>query len=74
MPIRPLLEGAPGVFGPDDIKVITVAFDDILQHLRLVDRNDPAVLMIAKLTMRFAIQGERDPVRLRDQVLRLVSN
>src|SRR5262249_33810628 len=51
MPIRPLLESDEGVFGPDDVKVIAAVFDDLLRSLQLVDRSDPAVTMVAKLTI-----------------------
>ena len=73
MPIRPLLESDEGVFGPDDVKVIAAVFDDLLRSLQLVDRSDPAVTMVAKLTLEVAKQGERDPIRLREKVMKLMS-
>jgi hypothetical protein len=73
MPIRPLLGAETGVFGPEDIEVIVTAFDEALRTLNLVDRDDPVVMMLAKLTIEVAKQGERDPVRLRERVLRLMS-
>jgi hypothetical protein len=73
MPIRPLLESDEGVFGPDDVKVISAVFDDLLRSLQLVDRSDPAVTMVAKLTIEAAKQGERDPIRLREKVMKLMS-
>jgi len=39
MPIRRLLENH--VFGPDEIQVLTTAFEDTLRTLRLVDRATP---------------------------------
>ena len=68
MPIRPLLE-AEGAFTPDDIPIIAQAFDEVLRVKRLVDRKDPAVLMIARLTIQIAMTGERDPVRITEAVL-----
>jgi hypothetical protein len=73
MPIRPLLEADPGRFGPEDTAAIVAAFEDILRHLRLVERDDPVVTMLAELTLEVARQGERDPARLRDEVLKLMS-
>ena len=73
MPIRPLLEADPGRFGPADTAAIVAAFEDILRHLRLVERDDPVVTMLAELTLEVARQGERDPVRLRDEVLKLMA-
>ena len=73
MPIRPLLASEAGVFGPDEIEAIAAAFESILEQLRLVDRNDPVVTMVAKFTIELAKQGERDPVRLRERVVKLMS-
>ena len=58
-----------GVFGPDDIAVITTAFDQILFDLKLTDRNDPVVTIIAKLVIRLVRNGERDVEQLRKQVV-----
>jgi hypothetical protein len=70
MPIRPLLEGEPAAFGPADISAITAAFDQTLRELRLIDRRDPAVSMVARRMIEFAKRGERDPARLREAVLK----
>jgi hypothetical protein len=56
-------------FGPDAIAVLAVALEDTLRQLRLVNRNDPAVTLIAKRIIELAKQGERDPMRLRDQAV-----
>jgi hypothetical protein len=48
MPIRPLLEGERAAFGPDDISAITAAFEQALRELRLIDRGDPAVALVAE--------------------------
>jgi len=61
------------VFGPEEIEAIAAAFESTLEQLRLVDRNDPAVMMVAKFTIEIAKRGERDPVRLREQVVKLMS-
>ncbi|MFL6798519.1 MAG: hypothetical protein ACJ8F3_14000 [Xanthobacteraceae bacterium] len=73
MPIRPLLDAEPGVFDPDDIQSIILAFEDALGSLRLVNREDPAVLLVAKVMIELAKAGERDPVVLRDRTLLQVS-
>jgi hypothetical protein len=67
MPIRPLLQD--GVFSPEDITALATAFEDTLSALGLVDRNDPAVLMVAKRIIKMARQGERNPTRLRNSVV-----
>ena len=61
-----------GVFSPDDIVAITAAFESTLRALRLTNRtDDPAVTNVAKLTIEVANQGERDPERLSEAVLRV---
>jgi hypothetical protein len=72
VPIRPLLE-AEREFTPDDIPIIARAFDQVLKAKRLIDRKDPAVLMIARLTIEVALSGERDPERITEVVLEKLS-
>ena len=67
MSIRALL--ADGSFSPEDIATIMSAFEDSLRALRLADRTDPAVNMVAKRTFEIASVGVRDPILLRDAVL-----
>jgi hypothetical protein len=69
MPIRALLP-QKHAFGPDDIVVLSTAFEDTLRALRLIDRNDPAASMVAKHIIQLAKEGERDPIRLRDGALK----
>jgi hypothetical protein len=71
VPIRRLLESH--VFGPDEITVLTTAFEDTLRTLRLVDRADPATEIIARKIIELAQQGERDPVRLRERAIQSLS-
>lgn len=68
MPIPELPKHQPfgPAFGPDEIKVLVTAFDEALQQLGLVNRNDPATLRIAQRIIALAQHGERDPVRLRE--------
>ena len=60
-------------FGPDEIRVLTTAFEDALRTLHLADRADPATEMIAKKIIELAQQGERDPVRLRERAIQFLS-
>ena len=62
MPIHRLLKNH--AFGPDEITVLTSAFEDALRRLRLADRADPATEVVAKKIIELAQQGERDPTRL----------
>jgi hypothetical protein len=68
VPIRLLLRDEH--FTPEDITVLTAAFEDALRDLRLADRTDPAVTLVAKRIIDLARQGSRDPNVLRDAVLK----
>ena len=70
MPILASDEHKQEAFGPETIAVLAVAFEDALRQLRLVNRHDPAVTLVAKRIIELAKQGERDPIRLRDQTVR----
>ena len=57
-----------GVFRPEDIAVMTTAFDRLLADFKVTDRNDPVVVMLAKLVIEILRNGERDPEKIRQQV------
>ena len=69
LPIRSLLVEEKTFFSPEDITALATAFEDTLRALRLADRNDPIVLMVAKKVIELARQGERNPERLRALVI-----
>ena len=46
---------------------------EALRELGLVDRDDPATLMVAKRIIELAQQGERDAARLREGALKSLS-
>jgi hypothetical protein len=71
MPIVRHLERDHHAFGPEEIKILTAAFEDALQTLRLVDRTDPLTNIIAMRIIELARLGERDPVRLRDYAIEI---
>jgi hypothetical protein len=62
-----LLENS--VFGPEDIKAMTTAFEDALKTLGVTDRKSPVVEILAKNIIDLARRGERDPTRLREKAL-----
>jgi hypothetical protein len=68
MPIIRLLERE--AFDPEDITVLVAAFEDALSTLGLVNRADPLTELVAKKIIECAQTGERDPIRLRDYVLK----
>ena len=63
MPIRQFF-GKDVAFGPDDLKAMGEALSCALVKLRLYDRNDRLVELVARRIIRAALQGERDPVKL----------
>jgi hypothetical protein len=71
MPIYRLLQNQ--AFGPDQITVLTTAFEEALSRLQLKDRADPAAERLARKIIELAQQGERDPIRLRDLALQSLS-
>jgi hypothetical protein len=62
-PIRPLLQD--GYFTPEDVTVLIEVFEQALRDLRLADRNDPAVELVAKRIIALATPGQRNPKLLR---------
>ena len=70
MPIRALLEENSGVFGPGELLDIAKAFEAVLKDMGLTDRTDPATLMLAKLTIELAKQGQFTAASLRVRVMR----
>lgn len=68
MPIRALLNDDQS-FSPEEAKVLVEAFEQSLKALRLVDREDPATLLVAEKVLEAARGGERDMQRLRTWVL-----
>ena len=68
VPIRILLHGDV-FFEPQDIEKLTTAFELALSKLELVDRQDPLAVVLAKLIIELAKEGERDPEKLCDGAL-----
>jgi hypothetical protein len=67
MPIKNLPNS--GVFGPDAIKVLTMAYEDACAALHVLDREDPLTKIVAQKIIEHAQRGERDPILLRESVL-----
>lgn len=57
-------------FEPEAITAMTDAYADICRTLGLSDRDRPETSAVAKKVIELAQRGERDPVRLRERVLR----
>jgi hypothetical protein len=67
MPITTWLDGYEP--DPETKRVIGAAFERTRAALRLVDRDDPAVAIIAKKIIELAKAGERNPDLLCERAL-----
>ena len=68
MPIT-RLANEDGGFSPDDVKLISQAFDQVLDALGLTDRSDPAVELVAMRMIALAKRGNLNLAELRDLTL-----
>jgi hypothetical protein len=74
MPINAVLEeeSRGGVtFNPYDIRAIVTAFENCLERLKVDDRSSAMGFLIARTIIQLAKEGERDPNRLSESVIRL---
>ena len=58
------------VFGPCEIKAMSIALDEVCGKLGLTDDKHEERAVLAKRIIALARNGERDPAILRDGVLR----
>jgi hypothetical protein len=56
-------------FEPARLRAMGLAFEQALDALPLVNRDDPAAKLIAMKIIELGLRGERDPQRLRDFAL-----
>ena len=62
MPVHRLLQYS--AFGPDDIVSLTIAYEDALRSLRLVDRDSLVAEIVARKIIEVAQAGIRDPAKI----------
>ncbi len=67
-PIYRLLQNSP--FGPDEITILTEAYEHTLRKLGLVDRNDPITEMVARKVIELAQRGVRETQRLSELTIK----
>jgi hypothetical protein len=72
MPLRAFLREE--AFDDDAVRAMTIAFEDTLRELRLTDRRDPLVEIVARIIIDCAANGDRDPAGMRDCALRAIRN
>ena len=58
---EPNVVAGSGSFGPDEIDVMTVAYEGALTEIPVASRDDPITELIAKAIVNVAATGERDP-------------
>jgi hypothetical protein len=71
MPIT-RLASENGSFSPDEVKLISQAFDQVLDALGLTDRSDPAVELVAMRMIALAKRGQLNVAELRDVTLKSI--
>jgi hypothetical protein len=59
----------PDVLGPEDIRVAASAFESTLKSLDPAAAEAATREAVARYIMARTLQGERDPIRLRDGAL-----
>ena len=72
MTIVPFLENK--VFGPQDIRAMTTALEDVCKILDVTDEAKNEKELLAKKIIAYAHQGERDAAFLRDRMLREIAS
>jgi hypothetical protein len=72
MPIRQMFKDTRA-FDPDRVVQLTAAFEDALQKMGSVRRDDPAALAVARHIIELAKQGETDTARLSDGAIARLS-
>ena len=62
MPIKRLLAGYQ--LEPEEVEILTAAFNRALRSLGDVDRNDPLTELIARKIIEIGATGVRDPLEI----------
>jgi hypothetical protein len=60
---------ANGSFGPDEIEVMTAAYERALIDLGVANRDDPITDLIAKAIVNVTATGERDPILVKERAI-----
>jgi hypothetical protein len=60
---------ANGSFGPDEIRLMTRAYERALIDLRITNRDDPITELIAKTIVNAVATGDRNPLNINERVI-----
>jgi hypothetical protein len=55
---------------PEQLHVLSLAFDDALRKLHLMDRNDPICEMVARKIIEINARGVADPIAITEIAVR----
>jgi hypothetical protein len=58
--------------GPDEIKLMTAAYEGALIDLDLKNRDDPLTEIVASTIITVTSTGERDPMRIKERALHAI--
>ena len=58
-----------GSFGPDEIKVMTAAYEAALIDLAVTNRDDPVTELIARAIVNITATGERNSTLTKERAL-----
>lgn len=62
------------VFEPEDVRLMTTVYEDVLTAFGLIERTDPVTELIAKTVIEIVQTGERDPARLKDLTIKALED
>ena len=60
-------------FGPDEIAIMAGAYEAGLKQINVSGQNDVAAKLLAQTIVRLAKHGERDPIRLGQRAVEIMS-
>lgn len=58
---------------PIKVEAVATAYEQTLSELKLVDRDDPLTELVAKYVVEAANTGERDPLKLKQNLTALAA-
>lgn len=61
---------AGAVLSPEDIKLLTDAYEAVLEQLKLAERSDPVTQLLAKRIIEIGETGLRDPRQICELVVK----
>jgi hypothetical protein len=63
---------ANGSFEPEEIELMTAAYEAALSDLGIADRDDPITEIVARAIVQITSRGERDPAAMKNRALNTI--